>query len=391
MNRIREFGAVAAATVFPVSAKSQEILHAALHQPLDWEHFFAVTQKQRVGGLVYHSISRLPCGSVPEGVLLRLQKTAKKIAFNSLRMTDQASRLVQRLEDVGIPSAVLKGSSLDVLAYGQFGIRQSKDIDLFIGKEHVEVADALLPQLGFARIVPPASWSKEDLHTFRQHRSHYEYAETTTGLQVELHWRLANNQHFGQQYLSPDNWQTVDLGGGRRLQTLGRIELAEYLCIHGASHAWCRLKWLADLAAIRRQDDELDAALIAKAEQNGTSRAVGQALMLCRDLYGLPLPRSAESGTTVRLLAYLALKAMLTGNGAGELAEHRAVNTLVHASHFLLSAKPQYLVTELRNEIFTPPAWTNVEITSGRRLLHGLRTALLATMKKLSSFSQSKS
>ena len=391
MKKIREFNAVATATVFPVSAKSLEMLHVALHQPLDWEHFCAVMQKQRVGGLVYHSISRLPCGSVPEALLLRLQKTAKKIAFNSLRMTDQASRLVQRLEDVGIPAAVLKGSSLDVLAYGQFGIRQSKDIDLFIGEEHVEAADAMLSQLSFARIVPPASWSEEELHAFRQRRSHYEYAEAATGMQVELHWRLANNQHFGQQYLPPDTWQTVDLDGGRTLPTLGRIELSEYLCIHGASHAWFRLKWLADLAAIRRQGDELDAALIARAKQNGTSRAVGQALMLCRDLYGLPLPRAAESGATVRLLAYLALKAMLAGNGAGELTEHRAVNTLVHASHFLLSAKPQYLATELRNEIFTPPAWTNVEITLGRRLVHGLRTAMLATMKKLSSLSQKKS
>ena len=33
------------------------------------------------------------------------------------------------------------------------------------------------------------------------------------------------------------------------LRTLGDKELFAYLCVHGASHCWFRLKWLADLNA----------------------------------------------------------------------------------------------------------------------------------------------
>src|SRR5690606_15194640 len=70
------------------------------------------------------------------------------------------------------------------------------------------------------------------------------------------------------------------------LPTLADEELFAYLCVHGASSAWFRLKWIADLAGFLhgRGAQEVD-RLADCAAALGAGRAASQALILVRWLF----------------------------------------------------------------------------------------------------------
>jgi hypothetical protein len=108
------------------------------------------------------------------------------------------------------------------------------------------------------------------------------------------------------------------------LRTLGDAELFTYLCVHGASHGWFRLKWLADLNAwlsSKRGEEIVD--FYRYAEQLGVDACAGQALRLCSRLLALPPPAElapALQGLKLRMLTAVALDAMVGPDAEIELA-----------------------------------------------------------------------
>lgn len=368
-----EFMAVVAATTWPISAESLCELRELLRGPLNWAHFLDVVRRQRVPGLVHASLRELPAGCVPAPVLQEMEAESWKSARRNLIAVAGMCRLTAELHRAGIEVAVLKGAPLGVLIYGDPGIRHSKDLDLLVRPEQVMAAESIVTSLGYRRTTPPQTWTTKEVEEFRAVRSHFEYVHPASKSQVEMHWRISENPLFGVQFPLPETWQTVKVGGGFSVRTLSRPDLLEYLCTHGASHAWSRLKWLADVAAMVRSDEAAAGLLLERAAAHGTSRAAAQALSLCWRLYGVRTPGAQDPGVWVGLLTRLAMDAMTTGCGAGELAEDRLQNAKVHGSHFLLSFRPRYLAMELRREVLLPPAWSEVKPTRGRRLLHGVR------------------
>jgi len=105
---------------------------------------------------------------------------------------------------------------------------------------------------------------------------------------------------------------------------LARDDLFAYLCVHGAHHAWSRLKWLADLNAFIAATGADVMHLHRYAQAKGAGLCSGQALLLCRHLFALPLPDSLAAelqGTArVRKLCAIATDAMadrIRGKDAG--------------------------------------------------------------------------
>ncbi len=318
-------------------------------------------------------MSKLPPAMVPDAVLAALATEAQNQVRTGILFLYETHRLLTEFRHAGIEAAVLKGGPLGILAYGSSSIRHSKDIDLLVDPSRVTETGAMLMQLGYTRLVPPEAWSQDQVSDFRVLRSHFEFFNPQTGAQVELHWRLAANSHFGVQFPPTNTWRGVNVGGGLSIPMLAHPDLVEYLCVHGASHAWSRLKWLADVAALLRLHPELIEILRQRGTANGTSRAIDQALVLCHRFYALSLPANFTCSLPVRLLCGIAEDAMTTGGGAGEISDYRWRNTKVHLSRFLLNFHSRYLMSELRGELLLPPAWTGVTPRRGRKVMHQMR------------------
>jgi hypothetical protein len=107
--------------------------------------------------------------------------------------------------------------------------------------------------------------------------------------------------------------QSVPLSDGATVHTLGQEDLFAYLCVHGAHHAWSRLKWLADVNALVANDADIG-RLHRHAQRIGAGLCAGQGLLLCQRLFALNLPEPLvdELGANQRVkkLMTIALDAM---------------------------------------------------------------------------------
>src|SRR5690606_18055592 len=107
----------------------------------------------------------------------------------------------------------------------------------------------------------------------------------------------------------------VQLTPGAAVWTLAPEAAFLYLCLHGAQHAWSRLKWLADVAALVAKLDEAELTRrYAAARARGLHRAMGQALLLAERLFGVPAPAAvredAARDAALRWLVDVAVRCM---------------------------------------------------------------------------------
>ena len=150
-----------------------------------------------------------------------------------------------------------------------------------------------------------------------------EFVHSGRSIQLELQWRLVDNRcllagigaHGAVHDEIAGAVHSVTLPDGRRLKTLAEADLFAYLCVHGASHFWARLKWLADFNAsiAMRNDAELE-SLYRYAVKKSAGPCAGLALLLCATVFNRSLPLTLLSEISasrrVRYLIGLAMKAM---------------------------------------------------------------------------------
>jgi hypothetical protein len=97
-------------------------------------------------------------------------------------------------------------------------------------------------------------------------------------------------------------------------------DLFAYLCVHGAHHAWSRLKWLADLNALIASSKPDLERLYRHAQKLGAGLCAGQALLLCHKLLGLELPATVaqelQTNKRCQQLVRVAMAAMARSGDA---------------------------------------------------------------------------
>ncbi len=356
----REFMLAAACCRWPLSERALSAIAQAVQGPqelqeprrlIDWRSFLRIVARQRVGGLVVNAL-RAAGIAPPPAVAQALAAGEHSIARQSLRLCGETIRLQRAFAAAGIPVLALKGVALAQLAYGSLTLKHSRDIDLLVAPRHALAGMTLLESLGYRLHNPAREMSAAQRRAFVAHGREAEFGLPGDGLCVELHWQLTYNPALlrGIDAMSPS--REVVVSGGVPIRTLADDDLFAYLCVHGASHAWSRLKWLADLnALIADKPDEEILRLYRHAQGKGAGLCAGQALLLCRDLLDRQLPAALEAeladNRRVRRLVAIALEAMVA-LGAAETDRGAAAVTREGVVHFLLGQGLAFYATQCR-------------------------------------------
>jgi hypothetical protein len=246
---------------------------------IDWQRFAELARYHRVQGLAWNALSK---GDVPADVADALSADARSIAAANLAIARECSELSDAFARAGVPLIFLKGLTVGALAYRNPLLKMGWDIDLLIDPADLAAARDLLAGRGFALREPSSPeqviewhrWSKESVWT------------RADGLHVELHTRLADNGRLIPSLSVHSPSQRAEVVGVS-LATLALDELFAYLCVHGASSAWFRLKWISDLAGLihGRPGSEIE-RLWRRSQELGASRAAVQALLVADALFG---------------------------------------------------------------------------------------------------------
>lgn len=254
----------------------------------DAGQFLALVERHRVGAFLHQRLPREALAVLPESVRQRVAASARETAFRAMQRTAELTRLVQLLEQAGIPVTSVKGPLLARELYGDLGLRHSGDLDLLIPQADAERADGLLRAAGFRRTQPDFELTPLQLRKYFTVRHEFEYFSADGALRLEIMWRLVNHEHFHRSTLGEAPGEAVI--GGRRIAVLPAETAALHLLLHGADHGWFRLFWLLDIALLM-QAGKLDwPRLLARAEAVRLERVFWQSVRLAQELLAVALP-----------------------------------------------------------------------------------------------------
>lgn len=260
-----------------------------------------------------------------------------------------SARVRDAIEQADIPVLFVKGMSNAALAYSQPLLKMSWDIDILIDPDDLPEAGQALRKLGYWPIVP-----KTDLAKWHIRRKESVWTNGVT--HVELHTRLADNESLIPSIDVHSPKQSIALPGGVSLPTLAGDELFAYLCVHGASSAWFRLKWVVDLAALLHglPVGEID-RLFNRSQSLGAGRSAGQALLLSSELFNTPLSpelrRQLEGDRAVQRMVSFARRQMSGALELGEPTEVRFGTFGIHASQLFLLPGVRFKAAEAFRQV----------------------------------------
>jgi hypothetical protein len=292
---------------------------------------------------------------VPEEIASYLRQDALGIARQNLAFAAESLRIQRLFTEAGLTFLFVKGATLDTLAYGSLGLKKGRDIDLVIAPDAVEQGCALLAEAGYIRTVPGPEVSAEQFPVWVKLCKETNWRHARSGIIVELHSELVDNPALLPGIGASSPSQSVQLAPGIQLPTLAKDELFAYLCVHGATHAWSRMKWIADVAALLSHDDESELIrLYRRSVELGVGRCSAQALLLCKTLFDFNLPADLaaelDADPVNGRLVRIALRVMGGRHAETELDDTVLGTVPIHVSHFLLAPGWRHKAGEMRRK-----------------------------------------
>lgn len=249
---------------------------------VDWARFTRVARYHRVQALVWTSLAATKA-EVPAQTACTLKSEAEAVAAENLRIAVESREIRSQFERAGAALLFVKGLTVGKLAYGNAMLKMGWDIDLLVDSSQLAEAARLLSERGYRLVVPPPSTDVRSWHGLRKE----SVWSRDDGLHVELHTRLADNRTLIPAIGIHSPRREVEVAPGIALPTLCDDDLFAYLCVHGASSLWFRLKWITDLAAILHRVSPADLErLYSRSQDLGAGRSSGHALLLADELYG---------------------------------------------------------------------------------------------------------
>lgn len=272
-----------------ITGNNLQAIESLLAGPIDWQLFLELTEHHRVYPLAYRCLSTLGHSVVPTEIVSALRQKSRHTTSKCLQMTGELVKVLRAMEQKGVRGVVLKGIPLATMLYGDLTLRASRDLDILVWPEDMEKAAKIIEAHGYHRMHPSFEVTPARLRNWMRKDHHVEYWHKEREICLELHWRLGH--HSLEIPLNHIERKLTKVNiAGQQVYTFGAEELLLYLVLHGASHAWFRLRWLCDIGVMLRQESFSWKKLYVLAERLGTETLLNQAIILAQQLLEAPVP-----------------------------------------------------------------------------------------------------
>lgn len=359
-----EFALLAATTARPPLDHHRAAIGAAAEPgQIDWPFFLKLIDRHRVAPLVFDALTGLR-DAIPDMVFGELRAKALRDRTQALQTIGVSGIVQARLADAGIAAVSIKGPTLAQLAFGDPTLRQCRDLDVLIPPDRVEDALRALQAAGFRLVEPKDVDVPGRLAVWVRLMKDLTLLQESTGILVELHWRLNNNFHLLPADVALSR-ERLSLGA-TDVWTLGAEDLLLYLCVHGAKHQWFRLKWLADVYALLAQGGaKSHDRLMAQARARGVDVAAEQMFLVLNAVYAPALPAVGVTrrGQSLSKLAQRMLSRI------DEPGKSNFTGMAMAMGQMLLRREPRYV---LREVVMLAIDWPVVLALNGRRFAYPL-------------------
>ncbi|CQR74725.1 hypothetical protein SOV_07470 [Sporomusa ovata DSM 2662] len=282
-----------------------------LAEHIDWELFMHLTMHHRLYPLEYRYLSTHIHPKVPKTVVSILRQQTQQNTCKTLQMVGELVRLIRAMAQNRIRTVVMKGFPLAYQLYGDMTLRPSKDLDILVWPEDMDKARKIVEDNGYFPEHPIANSSPAQQRKWMETNQHLEYWNPDRAVCLELHWRL-DCHGLDIPLITVENSLVQVQLANQSINILGKEELLLYLVLHGANHAWSRLKWLCDVDIVLRQGAFSWEALYQLAYSLGVNAILNQSIILSHALLDTPIPvnivEMAKNDTKAQDLAAMALR-----------------------------------------------------------------------------------
>lgn len=274
------------------TARQREILRAGL----DWDYLIKSAGNHRIVPLLYRALFTAFQDLVPGDVLEKLRRGNLHNARKNILQANELIRVIESMEDQGIPVMPFKGPVLASSAYSDLLLRQFDDLDILISPTNIEKTDELLISLGYLEERQQHdSISKAQKAAMLKYQHHHHFYSPDSKVHMEVHWALSPELYSLHQDTAClwDRSERVTLLN-RELKSLSLEDTLVLICDHAVRHQWSRLAWISDVAMIASSKSLRWNFVMEQAREWRAQRALLLGLFLANGLLGVPLPDDIE-------------------------------------------------------------------------------------------------
>jgi hypothetical protein len=257
-----------------------------LARSVDWSRLLFLAEDQGVLGHLAKCLPELGENVVPVEIRQAVHDRHRAQVFSTLKITAELLRLLERFAAKDIPAIVVKGPALAMQAYGDPTMRSYGDLDLLVRQGDIRRATELLQAVGYTATVSLRAIDDGKIP------GQYLFSQPMGKLLVELHNDLTL-RYFPrrlplEKFLARRILVRLD---GHEAPALAVEDEMVYICVHGATHLWERLGWIADVAALVARESSISwQGVNETAKALGAERMLNIGLRLAWDLLRAPLP-----------------------------------------------------------------------------------------------------
>lgn len=270
---------------------SNVLYNSYCYTDIDWDFFLELANHHRVYPLIYSRLIKVDKVFFPNSVIQLLHKEYQKNTFKMLHLSGEMEQLSKLFCENKIRLLFLKGPAMAADIYGDISLRTSKDLDILISINDLTRAEEVLLDLGYQKEGFPATFAN-----WKWMFHHVSFYHPIKGIQIEIHWRLHSPPNKEPTFNELWERKKISLLTTFPVYLLGKEDLLLYLIVHGSSHGWFRLRWLADIDHIIRNGIMLNKSILSK-KGHPNYDVVGQALILTSQLLKTPINEEIKSFT----------------------------------------------------------------------------------------------
>jgi len=242
----------------------------------------------RLAPILYKNLKRI---GFDDPIITKLKGTYKHNWVKNQRLMHIVTPLIRSLSDRGIPTLLLKGLPLNILAYEDIGGRQMGDVDLAVPREFAIDAIEILVNEGWNPVNKRLLGSRKRVEGQLSIFSGYEF-RTKQKLPVDLHWHIIHENY--NRELDEDFWRyssPLEFNGVES-KSLSREDMLVNVALHGVRfNHYPQFRWVADLFTIinRWPDLKWDRVVKRSKQLNGVPAMESCLKYLKREFYS-PVP-----------------------------------------------------------------------------------------------------
>ncbi|MBO1579754.1 nucleotidyltransferase family protein [Bacillus sp. XF8] len=256
---------------------------------IDWNKFLKLALHHRMYPFIYTKMKDIDKQLVPSHVVQALSAYSKRNTFHMLHLSGEMGKVSKLFAENQLRLLFLKGPILGVDLYGDISLRTSGDLDVLVPMDDLGKVNELLVKNGY---VKEADFPTV-LNEWKWRRHHTTYMHPMSKVKLEIHWRLHPGP--GKEPRFDELWERKRMSPitNYPVYFLGREDLFMFLVCHGTRHGWSRLRWLADIDRIARQEMDWEELhfLLKKYQCN---HLAGQALVLSSQLLDTPVTEETK-------------------------------------------------------------------------------------------------